>query len=189
MITQVHARSLAEPIYGAQPLFLSHARARFSRNENSLSFSRSAYFLFLYLDTKTTLPRFFLFSLIVYRRSARGCARCVRFPTLSPLEEEEEEEEENRIGDDIKYTAKHEVLAGVLWLLKKYIELFEPRDISFFLGQRGKFFILHIENTRSKMFSFLRRREWRLFKDERKRVRERASANGRDFIASCWRWW
>jgi len=114
VITQVHARSLAEPIYGAQPLFLSHARARFSRNENSLSFSRSAYFLFLYLDTKTTLPRFFLFSLIVYRRSARGCARCVRFPTLSPLEEEEEEEEENRIGDDIKYTAKHEVLAGVL---------------------------------------------------------------------------
>ena len=49
------------------------------------------------------------------------------------------------------------------------------RDIFLSFSEREvKIFILHIENTRSKMFSFFsRRREWRLFKEEREREFER----------------
>ena len=49
---------------------------------------------------------------------------------------------------------------------------FEPRDISF-LGQRGKIFILQIENTRSKRFHFRGGESGRLFKEEREREFER----------------
>jgi hypothetical protein len=47
------------------------------------------------------------------------------------------------------------------------------REISFFLGERGKNFYFAHRKYALETFSFLRRREWRLFKEERIREFER----------------
>ena len=55
-----------------------------------------------------------------------------------------------------------------------FLSMFLSREIfSFFLGERGKNFYFAHRKYALETFSFLRRREWRLFKEERKREFER----------------